>query len=276
MSRHGAGWFYELDGYYEIAEERRKKERELIRTNIGSSSLSYLSLGELQRIIFKDKWAECFAQVFKGSKTPQHDLLKLIMPVRNKIAHFRPVSESDRRALDSVDYIYQLLREYYTQGRFTEIYLSTEPSRSSELMENFLLREAEEAFRNRGMIEVWNEFLSIDWLRAYSVYPGIGLFKDNAFIEFYCQSYNIDPLLRWLVSQDSYLNCVSINDKVGLIRIFIPLVLGEKLALKSIKGVVGLMKEANAGTGSIKSNLGWLGQMELVNNFSSNNVCFAF
>jgi hypothetical protein len=172
MSTFGRAWFSEVS-HSEIVEQRIAKERRHGFLRDGSSLLSYLSLGELQDIIFNDFWIKSFKNVFQGNKSLQKDLLNKILPVRNKLAHFRPINASEINNLQLTNDFFSILRNSYGKPELTEFYLSGESERANELMDEELILEAKNFLESYDLNEIWNAYLSIEWLRAYGVFPGL-------------------------------------------------------------------------------------------------------
>jgi hypothetical protein len=109
----------------------------------------------------------------------QKDLLCKILPVRNKLAHFRHINSADFNNLQLTNDFFTILRNSYGKPELTEFYLSGESERANELMDEELILEAKNFLELYDLIEIWNTYLSIEWLRAYGVYPGLGIFKKN-------------------------------------------------------------------------------------------------
>lgn len=101
------------------AKRRAVEERGLRYLDaMKSSVLSYMTLSELRDTILGSAWALAFAQTWPPAELVKSEFKKLIA-VRNKVAHFRSVSERDLRVVrrfaeDLVDWTrdYQRVKSY--------------------------------------------------------------------------------------------------------------------------------------------------------------------
>jgi len=84
------------------AEERKKKEERLwpwIQPGRDYSLIHYINFSEYSKIITrKDNWKDVFKDIFKDEKIIEVRL-KEIDAIRNKIAHFRPLTDTERKKL---------------------------------------------------------------------------------------------------------------------------------------------------------------------------------
>ena len=84
------------------AEERKEEiEKQLVRP-VDLDPISYVDFGDYIHIITKnDNWEEAFGSIFE-SKDHFRVALEKLVPVRNKIAHMRPINPRERKNLDAL------------------------------------------------------------------------------------------------------------------------------------------------------------------------------
>lgn len=82
------------------AEARQQQEREggLIDP-LESGLLSYLHLSELKEIVIGPLWLKCLASDWSAQDVVRSEFKKLIA-VRNKVAHFRPITDWDAKVVE--------------------------------------------------------------------------------------------------------------------------------------------------------------------------------
>jgi hypothetical protein len=92
-------------------------------------------------------------------------------------------------------------------------------------MDEELILEAKNFLELYDLIEIWNTYLSIEWLRAYGVYPGLGIFKKNLFIEFYFESsFDITGFSNWVNGKEFEITFLTFSNSQKMLRVFLVLV----------------------------------------------------
>ncbi len=279
MTKYGRSWLTELDGYLDLINDRIAAEARKGMARGSSSYLSYLTLGELQTLIFKDFWQNFFSIIFQGKKSLQRDLLNLLLPVRNKIAHFRPITHSESLGLNIATDFFDLLRSHYQTPDNTLFYLSGDPQNAGELIDKNIINEAQECLRTCGFPLVLDLFFELQWLRAYGISPGIGIFKGNLFIEVYFdKSYSSNLLKNWIDKKEYEITMATFNSTSRVVRIFIPTVLGEKTILKTINAFASIAKDSCLGDylNNHRSNSIEVASEIFIDKECSNSLSFAF
>lgn len=150
--RHFREWRGVLNGeVVKEAKQRMEQEREVgVIDAYKSGLLSYLNLSELKDIITDTLWSDAF----KG-RWPSQDIVrsefKKLLAVRNKVAHFRPVTPRDARV---VSRFAEDLRDWTESYRHTSEYASelfpTPDARGLELREKYKLASFCETLGNQG------------------------------------------------------------------------------------------------------------------------------
>ena len=248
MTKYGRSWLSETGEYLDLINDRIAVEVKKGMTRGSSSYLSYLTLGELQALIFRDFWQNSFANIFDGKKSLQRALLEKVMPVRNKIAHFRPITNSEYMGLDITSDFFTALKMHYQTSSHTLFYLSGDPQGAVELLDKALLDEAQESLGRFSCESLLEVFFELQWLRAYGVSPGMGIYKNNLFVELYFdKNYSCDILRNWVEKKEYELTIATFSDFPRVIRIFTPLVLGVQVISKTIEAFANIAKDSCHG-----------------------------
>jgi len=279
MGVFGRAWYTHIGNYSSTIDDRIARESRVGMARGGNSLLSYLSLGEVINLIFKDLWQHNFYTIFSGKKSFQRELFQRIIPIRNKVAHFRPVSSIEIEALGLTKEIFSILRATYGKTELTEFYNSGESERGSELIDSDLIFEAKKSLNKYSAFNIWDEFINIQWLRAYGIFPGIGIFNKHLFIEFYFDN-NFSPasLFCWVQKREYEVTFASFSESPNMVRIFLPMVIGEKDLVKSLRALSNAAKEGVVGSSDFNfeiSRLDLSSEM-LINKNAGSGVCFAF
>ena len=248
MTKYGRSWLTETGGYLDLINDRIAAEVRRGITRGSSSYLSYLTLGELQALIFKDFWQNSFSNIFDGKKSLQKELLDRVMPVRNKVAHFRPITNAEYSGLNVTVDFFNILRLHYQTSSHTLFYLSGDPQSANELLDQTLLKEAQVSLKSFGCESLVEVFFGLQWLRAYGISPGMGVFKNNFFVELYFdKNYSSDILRNWVEKKEYEVTIATFSSLPKVVRIFIPLVLGNKVVSKTIEAFANTAKDSCRG-----------------------------
>jgi len=87
---------------WENAEERKREEEEKLVRTIDLHPIWYVDFLDYVKIITRDdNWSEVFGRVFK-SKDDFKVMLQKLLPIRNKIAHTRPLNTREKKNLDAL------------------------------------------------------------------------------------------------------------------------------------------------------------------------------
>lgn len=279
MTKYGRSWLSETGSYLDLINDRISAEVKRGMTRGSSSYLSYLTLGELQALIFKDFWHNSFAYIFAGKKSLQKDLLERVMPVRNKIAHFRPVTNSEYSGLNVAEDFFNILKQHYQTSSHTLFYLSGDPQNASELLDPSLLNEAQFSLKNYACETLLEIFFGLQWLRAYGISPGMGIFKNNLFVELYFdKNYSSDILRNWVEKKEYEVTIATFSDRPKVVRIFVPLVLGVKVISKTIEAFANTAKDSCQENGfcNQSADLKEVASEIFIDKSEGKNLSFAF
>ena len=248
MSSDGRSWLLCLGEHFNEIELRIKREKTAGLYSKGSSELSYLTLSELIRIIFSDLWIEKFNRVFSGDKGLSKLLVNSVVPLRNKLAHFRPIDILDLSNLKTIHIAESLLKKFYSNDSCMEFYLSSDPDWVDEMLDDENINEIKICLSKYNLTELLDEFWKIDSIRNNRYWPGIGLYKDHIFIElhYFEDSPNLD--IEGWIDTNKY-EVTLITQTQSKLRFFWPIILGKQ-DIK--KGITSLHKMI---THSSKNNL---------------------
>ncbi len=233
MSSEGRSWLLSLGVHFNEIELRIKREKSAGLYSKGSSELSYLTLSELIRIIFSDLWINKFNRVFSGDKGLSKLLINSVVPLRNKLAHFRPIDVLDLSNLNSIQVAESLLKKFYTNDSSMEFYLSSDPDWVDEMLDDDNINEIKICLSKHNLTELLDEFWKIDSIRNNRFWPGIGLYKDHFFIElhYFEDSPNLD--IEGWIDINKY-EVTLITQTQSKLRFFWPIILGKQDIKKGI------------------------------------------
>jgi hypothetical protein len=110
-------WKTHLADVMDEAEKRLEQERALRIIDADELNImSYMMLSDLKDVMFRDTVWPLFKQQWPPMDMLQTDF-KLLIAVRNKNAHFRPVTPRDLRAIERVQTIISEMTEHYRRER---------------------------------------------------------------------------------------------------------------------------------------------------------------
>lgn len=188
MAQEGRSWLVN-NNLFDLIDDRVRSDRQAGVFGGQASELSYLSLSELINLIFRDFWRPIFYDIFGGSVGYRNTMLKLVVPLRNKVAHFRPIAKTDLFNARDVQEMYECLRSYYTHPSQTPFYLPSDPGDESVWIDES--GEAGEAVRyldSVGLTRVWSTMGEYESIRPLGLSYGLGCFSGHIFIEIYPRS----------------------------------------------------------------------------------------
>lgn len=118
------------------AEERKEKEREKMVHTLDLHPIWYVHFPQYVEIVTRnDNWTEAFKRVFRN-KEHFRAVMEMLSPIRNKIAHMRPLSIREKKNLDA-------LSEDILVPIWERVYNEQFVKPSERLMKQGKIREAE-------------------------------------------------------------------------------------------------------------------------------------
>jgi hypothetical protein len=252
MAAYGRQWLNALDDLSEAIQERARKEKIADLYDGNSSELSYLSLGELLHFIFRRKWQEIFKKVFTDDRGLERELFREIVPVRNKVAHFRSMTFSDLSRLKVLSEVKSRLRSYYGHGDLVEAYLSSDPGLASEQIEEESLMLMD-ALSGSGHSQVWMTYGEVECLRARGFCVGIGLYCSHVFLEVRCPEEPAISMISEWSFRERFMVCFTTVDE-KLLRVFWPLSLSSSEIRKSMISFQRLMALSDSSRGHLRED----------------------
>ena len=224
MSLHGREWLVQIGTeHFDLIETRIRYEKRNGQYWNGSSELSFLTLNELISLIFDKLWSSSFRTVFKSDIGLKEALRKSIIPLRNKVAHFRTIDQFDLNT--GIRYVPDMmghLNSYYGSPDRVPLYVSSDLEASDDLIDPEIVNQINEELSLNGIDYFWDEFGKFESIRASSLGCGFGIFDSNLFIELDLSQKNTRiNLTDWFYQHKYCVNSISFND--SKIRVFIPL-----------------------------------------------------
>lgn len=243
MSEKGGGWLTSLQKNYDEIESRIAHEKRGGIYSENSSELSYLTLQELLNLIFRDFWRHKFDEILNYDKGILSLVIKNVVPLRNKVAHFRCVDMWDLQNYKIIFEIRDILRKYYAADRFAAFYLSSDPAWVGDSIDPENIDQIKCILIEKDVASLWDEYCRFDGIRTYNVHPGFGLYCDNIFIELHVDS--ISPaldLVGWFKNNKFAVSIISVTQ--SKVRVFWPLSIGSREIQKGFNALAKMVSHS--------------------------------
>jgi len=236
MRRYGRKWLVEAPVLYETIEPRIATDTRAGIYDSSCSELSYLTLRELSDFIFKQSWNSIFRSVFNGKLSYLSEIQTKINPLRNKVAHFRPVRKMDLFNARGIAEMRECLRNHYTGSDLTVFHIQSDPCYSDLWIDSVVASEAMDSLRAVNHENLWSIAAEGDYLRQFGYSLGLGVFHGHVFFEFFNEEgFPIEELDRFLVSHKEAISFFSLH--ANKLRVFFSLANEPKDTAKLARGV---------------------------------------
>jgi hypothetical protein len=222
MALHGKGWLISIgDHYYEQIESRISIEKNQGIYWSKSSELSFLTLRELINIIFNELWKTSAKDILENDYGLKSALNHSIVPLRNKVAHFRAIDEFDLRLLEYADEIRVKLQNYYSNQHRVQIYISSDPAFANEQMDEEIIADIKNELAKISSEYFFDEYGKFESIRVREIGCGFGIYDFNLFVEL-SYSYEIpnDYLFEWFDQNRFVVSSIVLDS--NKVRIFLP------------------------------------------------------
>jgi hypothetical protein len=226
MTSDGRQWLLCLGNYFDEIERRVKNEKKAGLYSKGTSELSYLTLSELIKIIFSELWLDKFNIVFSGDKGLSKLLINSVVPLRNKLVHFRKIDSLDLVNLEAIQITESLIKKFYTGDSCMKFYLSSDPDWVDEMLDEDYINEIKQCLEQYSLSDLLDDFWKIDSIRNNRYWPGLGLYKDHIFLELHY--FDDSPFLdikSWI--DINKFEVTLITQTPSKLRFFWPIVIGK-------------------------------------------------
>jgi len=245
MKLYGRHWLVNSGDIFSTLESRIDKDRRSGMYVEGTSELSYLSLSELTSLIFKICWQPVFRSVFSDRLYLQKDLQRLTIPLRNKIAHFRPVSREDLFNLRTTDGLLESLSAHYTSESLTSFHIPSDPEYVNDWIDPETERKAISELEGHGFKPVWEATTQLNNLRTYGYSLGAGIYCGHFFIEIFSDTYFPIVRLNQFMCRQTY-EITFMTLKANKLRVFFSLRNDPRECSKKIRSL-GKVLSLNQG-----------------------------
>lgn len=246
MRQHGRRWLSETDALYEKVEPRIRIESKSGLYDISCSELSYLTLKELSEFIFRQSpWNTIFRKVFAGNFGYLSDIQRKINPLRNKIAHFRPIRKEDLFNARGITEMRQQLRDHYTVSELTLFHIQSDPCYCDAWVDEGVISEGREVLQDFNHDQLWGVVSEGEYLRQYGYSLGLGVFHGHVFIEFFNDSgFPVSALDNYCIKHKENLTFVSLH--ANKLRVFFSLVNEQRETAKLIRALHKLLGSSHS------------------------------
>jgi hypothetical protein len=238
MTSYGNEWITYLgDDFYKIIENRIKQEKINGQYSKKSSDLSYLTLYELIQLIFERQWQSSFKYVFNSDVGIKNQLKNSILPLRNKIAHFRQIDSFDlNNGIRYASEIEWYAQKYYGSPERVSFYLNSDDENIDELIDFDIQKDIQKELTKLNILYFWDEFAKFESIRSNKIGCGFGVYDKNLFIELKLNSnINLIDFNEWFDDYKYYINSIIIVDPK--IRIFFPIRINQNLVKKILNSL---------------------------------------
>lgn len=245
----GPKWYSQLGSHTTEIEDRIRIEKRQNIFDSQVSELAYLGLSDLADIVCRLQWDTIFGRVLRG--TPKHLVkqeLRSIVAMRNKVAHFRPVTSYEAE----VGFIQQLLgvfHRHYHGCMEAAVYLSGDPSKSDDQFNTPELRDLQAALTRNRLQEVWDEYGRLEHIRSDGLSPGIGIVDHHIFYEIFVDgSFASERIAAWAIREKHAVTFLTIGKYANYLRAFVPLKADPGQIVKVMKGLAAVAKLSATST----------------------------
>lgn len=233
---YGRKWLSKLDKHLDSIAQVENYEKRLNIFDPRASELSYLTLGALLRIIFYDHWSSVFDRVFTSDRGLFKLITNNILPVRNRIAHFRTITYRDKSSIALASEISSGLKRYYDENERIVEFLSSDPELISEQVDPEVYGPVLARLQSHGLNEVWEIYGMIEGIRTHGISLGLGIGQSHFFLE---TRWLSDPpkqvLNEWAHNNRYAFTTIVSSEKT--VRFFYSLRADTKDLKKSIKSI---------------------------------------
>lgn len=247
MRQHGRRWLVNAPTLYSTIEPRIAVDTKAGIYDSSCSELSYLTLRELSEFIFRQSWNSIFRDVFNGKLSYLSDIQKKIAPLRNKIAHFRPVKKEDLFNARGVAEMREELRHYYKMSSLTLFHIQSDPCYTDAWIDELITAEALSALKLSKHETLWVVVAEGEFLRQFGYSLGLGIFNGHLFLEFFNEGgFPIEELDKYLSRNKEGISFISLH--ANKLRVFFPLANEQKETAKLVRGIHRLLGSSIALT----------------------------
>lgn len=222
MKNYGRKWLISVNSLYDTIEPRISSD---IRAGIydsTSSELSYLTLNELSNFVFKILWSTIFKNIFNSQLSYLSDIQLKVSPLRNKVAHFRPIKTEDLFNTKIIFELRERLREYYSDPSLTQFYIPSDPCNYELWIDSEIISEVMVTLSSFNHERIWEVMDDAEPLRKYGFSFGLGVFNGHLFVEFYKDGdFPVTKLDDYMNANKELISFISLN--ANKLRIFFPL-----------------------------------------------------
>ena len=222
IGKHGRSWLTKIgDSYYDLILKRIEAEKRQGLYWARSSELSFLTLSELISVIFRELWDSSSRAVFSEDYGLKSSLQRTVVPLRNRIAHFRVVDAWDLRLLEGAIEVRDRLKNYYSSQNLVLLYLSSDPQLAEEQIDDALLIDIRSKLTDLRLDHFWVEYGKFESVRSHGVGCGFGIYDSNIFLEIDISAHHCNfDFYDWIDNFRFVISSIVLNKDT--IRFFLP------------------------------------------------------
>lgn len=239
-ARFGRRWLVELEYLAEVIENNRRGEVRRGFQDRASSELSYLALTDLFKILAIGRFN--FSRFMSGTRIPRLEQDR-IASVRNRVAHFRRIGQSELTDVQKSRWVLTSLRNYFSSDELEYFELHDPASGSSESANNQPIKDYVMKRFKAGVLERFSEY---EQSGREGFKTSIGIYDRHFYILGYCSFGHFDPLglLDWIPGVHDRVTLLKVGAVGQYVRVFVPVVYEEIEINKTFRGAVSVMRQA--------------------------------
>lgn len=273
---YGRQWLNELAKFGYQIEDRIASTKRAGAYNEDHSELSYLDLADLLSLIFDKTWYSIFNKILirKSLRDVAH---KGLVAVRNKIAHYRPIDQTDAHRLESAKEVFSGLGNYYGRNLQADAHLSGQDKGVDVLLNPAEIDNLRTVLVRAKLPNLWDDYGKHEGMRASNLSPGIGVVRHHLFFEIFTHlAFAPIRFVDFVRRRRHEVTFLNFGPSAEYVRIFIPLCLGEreiqKLLVKFIDVAKNAVIDPEQNAESLIFDLGYWDQIGM----SEKNLYFGF
>jgi hypothetical protein len=196
-----------------------------------------------------------FRGVFHGKLGYLSEIQQKITPLRNKVAHFRPIKKVDLFNARGIAEMRDELRSHYTMSNLTTFHIQSDPCYIDSWIDRDITSEAINALTDAQHDQIWAVVAEGEHLRQLGYSLGLGIFNGHLFLEFYSDTgFPVEALDNHLQKNKEAITFLSLH--ANKLRVFFSLANDQKETSKQARGIQRLLSANRQSQTSDGSNTG--------------------
>jgi hypothetical protein len=148
-------------------------------------------------------------------------------------------------SLSDANYLLSQLDSYYRQHLAASAYIPGDFDREDDQLDAEQIGKLTRFLAQHDATSVWDEFQTLDSVRAYGMSPGIGVVSHHLFYELYTKgAFGASRLLDCLEANKHLITFMNVGLTGSHIRVFVPIKIGATDIRKVMKKITVAARES--------------------------------